>query len=178
MKRWGTALVLLAACALTACGGDGDDEQTEKPADETQTVTALDESFTIAVPEGWTTKENFLGAPVVVAVQGEDRFDQVLISHYFDEVRAEEEAISVGGMLSGSNVFCERLDESTVFGEERLVFDCPVEEAGARTTHKLFFPIVRDGEEESALVLIQTTGGSLEETADVVEPILESFTWQ
>ncbi len=169
-------LGLFMTLAMTACGGD--ETGAAEPPTPVQTVTAVDDSFTIEVPEGWTTKENFLGAPVVVAVQGETRFDQVLISHYFDTVRAEEEAISAGGMLSGSNVFCERLDESTVFGDERLVFDCPVEEAGAETTHKLFFPIVRDGEKESALVLIQTTGGSLEETADVVAPILESFTWQ
>ncbi len=169
-------LGLVAACFVTACGGGGGDTE-DLPA-PVQTVTALDESFTIEVPEGWMTKKKFLGSPVVVAMQDGGGLDQVLISHYLDEVQAEEEAISAGGMLSGSNVFCERLDESTVFGDERLVFDCPVEETGARTTRKLFFPIVRDGEDESALVLIQTTGGSLAETADLVEPILESFSWQ
>ena len=176
MARWWRAVPgLVLACSLAACGGD---EAAQAPEPATRTVTALDESFTIEVPEGWSTKEKFLGAPVVVAVQGEGRFDQVLVTHYFDDVRAEEEAISSGGMLSGSNVFCERLDESTVFGEERLVFDCPVQEVGKATTRKLFFPVVRDGEKESALVLVQTTGETLGDTADVVQPILESFTWQ
>ena len=178
MAGWWRAVPgLLLVWPLAGCGGD-EEPGAPEPDRATQTVTALDESFTIEVPEGWATKEEFLGAPVVVAVQGEGRFDQVLVTHYFDEVQAEEEAISSGGQLSGSNVFCERLDESTVFGEERLVFDCPIQEDGTATTRKIYFPIVREGEQESALVLIQTTGETLGETADVVQPILESFTWQ
>ena len=175
MMRWGAVVVLLAATCLTACG---DDEAPDTAAVSTQTVTALDESFTIEVPEAWTTRKSFLGAPVVVAMQSEARVDQVRVSHYLDDVQAEEEAISISGMLSGSNVFCERLDESTAFGDERLVFDCPVEEAGAATTRQLLFPVVRDGGAESALVLIQTSGASIEETTDLVQPIVESFTWQ
>lgn len=176
MRRWGTALGLLAACSLTACGGD---EAADEPAVPTQTVTALDDSFTVEVPEGWTTQEEFLGAPVVVAMQSEDGVDQVRVSHYLDSVRAEEEAISASGILSGSNVFCERLDDTTVFGEERLVFDCPLEaEPGGAPGHQLLFPIVREGREESALVLVETTGASLADTAEVARPVLESFTWE
>lgn len=176
MRRWGAVLGLLAACSLTACGGD---EAADEPAVPTQTVTALDDSLTIEVPEGWTTREKFLGAPVVVAMQDEDRVDQVRVSHYLDSVRAEEEAISASGILSGSNVFCERVDGTTVFGDERLVFDCPLDEPGAAgTVRQLLFPIVREGEEESALVLIETTGTSLADTADLVRPVLESLSWE
>lgn len=176
MKRWGTVIGLLAACSLTACGGD---EAADEPAVPTQTVTALDDSFTVEVPEGWTTQEKFLGAPVVVAMQSEDGVDQVRVSHYLDSVRAEEEAISASGILSGSNVFCERLDDTAVFGDERLVFDCPLEvEPGEAPGHQLLFPIVREGEEESALLLVETTGTSLADTADVARPIVESFAWR
>lgn len=176
MKRWGAVIGLLAACSLTACGGD---EAADEPAVPTQTVTALDDSFTIEVPEGWTTQEKFLGAPVVVAMQSEAGVDQVRVSHYLDSVRAEEEAISASGILSGSNVFCERVDDTTVFGDERLVFDCPLETPGAAgPVRQLLFPIVREGEEESALVLIETTSTSLSDAADLARPVLESFTWE
>lgn len=175
MRRWGVVLGLLAAGTLAGCG---DDEAADEPALATQTLIALDDSLSIEVPEGWTKQEKFLGNPVVVAMQSEDGVDQVRVSHYLDSVRAEEEAISASGILSGSNVFCERLDDTTVFGDERLVFDCPLEEQGRAPVHQLLFPIVHEDREESALVLVETTGTSLEDTADVARPVLESFTWE
>lgn len=168
MRRLVPALVVALCWSATGCGDEPDADEAAGP---TRTVTSLDESFTLEVPEDWADHERDLGGPIVVAVRSPGGTDRVLAQHFDDETGAENAAIRVGGRLSQRNVFCERLDGTEVFGEPRTVFDCPL----PGNVHKLLFPVA--GEQESALLLVQTVGATLADTADVAGPVVESFAW-
>ena len=110
-----------------------------------------------------------------MAAQGtEETIDQLIITSYATARDAESAAVFVTTGLSGSGTFCERLENSTAFGGERLVFDCPSEAEGTKY-RRLFFPVEHEG--RSFLLLVQTPGASLEATAPVVKPVLESLTF-
>lgn len=164
--RWLVPLVVLGVVA-TGCGGGPEAE----PAVPTRTVTALDDTFTVEVPEDWAEREGDLAGEIVVAMRAPGGGDELLGQYFADETAAENAAIRIGGRLSGRNVFCERLDGTEVFGEPRTVFDCPL----PGNVHKLLFPIA--GEQESALLLVETVGATLEDTAALAGPIVESFAW-
>jgi hypothetical protein len=175
MRRLGALLGLCLAVSLTGCS-DAGEEPAADPRAGWQTVTATDDTFSLQLPPGWTSDEEFLERPVVVAMRGETGGDRVRASSYLDELRAEGAAIDAAGILAGSNVFCERLDGTEVFGEPRVVFDCPRERPGQPTSRRLLVPMTHDG--RSVLLLVQTEGDALEDTADLVRPILESWTWR
>lgn len=172
-------LLLLAIAALAGCSsGSGEPvaEDASAGVDEGQhRIVASDESFTIDVPEDWATQEQYLQDPVVVAVQGQDEVNQLLVSVFDDPGAAEDQAIYTATGLADNGIFCKRLEDSTAFGDSRLVLDCPQKADGA-TVRKLFLPIEHDG--GSILVFVQTAGETLAETATFVRPMLDSLTWK
>jgi hypothetical protein len=126
------------------------------------------------VPDGWSSQEDFLQDPVVVAAQGEDEVDQLLVSTFPQPSGAEDQAIFTATGLADGGVTCRRLEDSTAFGDARLVFDCP-QHADGSTVRRLLLPVEHGG--KSVLVFLQTSGETLEDTAAVVRPIVESLTW-
>lgn len=162
---------------LTGCSSGTDDgDATADPGagESDRRIEASDGSFTIEIPEGWASREEFLQGSVVVAAQGEDEIGQLLISVFDDVDAAEGQAIYTAAGLASSDVACKRQEDSTVFGDARLVFDCP-QKADGSTVRRLFIPVEHDG--ASILVLVQTSAESLAETAAVVTPMLESLTF-
>lgn len=165
-RRWLVPLVVLLGGVAAGCGAEP-----EEAAAPTRTVTARDDTFTVEVPEDWTDREGDLAGEVVVAVQAPGGRDELLAQYFPDATGAEDAAIRIGGRLSGRNVFCERLDGTDLFGEPRTVFDCPL----PGQVHKLLFPVA--GEQESVLLLVETVGATVGDTADLAAPIVESFAW-
>lgn len=174
----GVVLLIAAMLVLTGCAsGTAHRAVTDDPGagEGNHRIAATDGSFTIEVPQDWTSQEEYLQAPVVVAAQGQDKVDQLLVTVFDDVNAAENQAIYTATGLADSNIICKRQEDSTAFGDARLVFDCP-QKADGSTVRKLFIPIERDG--ASFLVFVQTSGESLEDTAAVLAPMLESLTWE
>lgn len=174
-------LPVLVVLALTGCGSGADDRPgatpgTGGPSDTSGAgaVEATDGSFSLRLPAGWSSREQFLRDPVVVAAQGRDEVDQLLVSTFEDPGGAEDQAIYTATGLADSGIVCTRLEDSTAYGAPRLVFDCP-QTAHGSTVRKLFLPVEHDG--ASVLVFVQTAGETLADTAEVVRPIVESLTW-
>jgi hypothetical protein len=172
------AVLLLAVVALAGCGdgsaGTEPDGATAPSDGGAATIEATDGSFSLEVPAGWSSQEQFLRDTVVVAAQGEDEVDQLLVSTFSQSRGAEDQAIFTATGLADNGVACKRLEASTAFGDARLVFDCP-QEADGSTVRRLFLPVEHDG--ASVLVFVQTAGNTLDDTATVVQPILESLSW-
>ena len=173
------ALLLATMVVLTGCSPDDAvvRDASDKPSvgEGDHRIAATDGSFTIEVPEDWTSLDESIQSPIVVAAQGEDKVDQLIISVFDDVEGAQDQAIFTAAGLADGNIICKRLEDSTVFGDARLVFDCPQQFEGS-TVRKLFIPIEND--DASLLVLVQTSGESLADTAAVVTPILESLTFE
>lgn len=172
-----TTLLLLIVFALAGCSATDErsDEGPVESPEQPDRIEAADGSFTIEIPDDWTSEDRYVQDSVVVAAQGEDDVDQLLVSVFDEADGAEDQAIFTAAGLAGEDIACERLDDDATFGESRLVFDC-AQDAGGSTVRRLLFPIEHEG--ESILVLVQTTGDSREAAAPVVAPILESLTWQ
>ena len=173
------ALAALSACGSTDSGSSGAVSSSQGASGEaTQRLEATDRSFTVEVPKSWKDESERAKKPAVMAAQGtEETLDQLIVTSYATARGAESAAAFVVTGLSGSGTPCERLEKSTAFGGERLVFDCPSEtEEKERTKfRRLFFPVEHEG--RSFLLLVQTPGASLEATASVVKPVLESLTF-
>lgn len=188
--------VLLIAFALLAGCGSGSEAPQEAPSEDSSgtrasttapddgssgasdtgsgAVDATDGSFSVELPPGWTSEEQYLTGTVVAAAQGDDPADQLLVSTFEDPSGAEDRAIYSAAGLADSDIACQRLEDSTAFGEPQLVFDCPQQVEGA-TVRRLLVPIEHDG--RSILMLVQTAGETLDDTAAVGRPLLESLTW-
>ena len=176
------ALAALSACGSTDSGSSGAGSSSPRASgEETQRLEATDRSFTVEVPKSWKNESERAKKPAVMAAQGtEETLDQLIITSYATARGAESAAAFVVTGLSGSGTPCERLEKSTAFGGERLVFDCPSETEKTEGTEgtkfrRLFFPVEHKG--RSFLLLVQTPGASLEATAPVVKPVLESLTF-
>ena len=182
MKRT-LGMSLAALLLLTACGPDdgpeedadaGDRESTSDAGADTR-VTAKDDSLSLELPEGWEEIDRELpGAVVLAATEAGDETQQIIVSRYDGAEAAENEAIFSATGISEQGGVCERLDDDTTYGEPRLVFDCAFTEP--EVFRKVLVPVA--GEDESAVVLVQLTVTSLDETASVVTPILESIEWE
>ncbi|GIG19280.1 hypothetical protein Cch01nite_00040 [Cellulomonas chitinilytica] len=133
----------------------------------------MDESLSIRVPADWQRMdESLLPAAVVLAAQGSDERDLVIVRRFDDQRGAEDQAVWVAAGLSDRGVICERLDSSDVLGASNLVFDCPSPEG--ETARRLLVPVpTADG---SVLFLVETSAGdSLEHAAAVAGPIVASL---
>jgi hypothetical protein len=170
------ALCLALCLALAGCsGGDESAEDSGTPPGDWKTVTATDDSGSLRVPAGWTAQRGWLERPVVIAEHGADPAGTVRVSTYLDPLQAERAAIQAGEILGNQGVLCDRIDGSEVFGRPRLVFDCPREVPGKPTQRTVLVPLSHDA--GSALVLVQVDADSLEDTADLVGPVLDSWSW-
>ena len=159
---------------LTGCASGSPDAAAE-PGPGQRRLTASDDSFTVDVPDSWAAREQYLRDHVVVAAQGEDRIDQLLVSTFDGAGAAEDQAIYTAAGLAGGGIACRRLEQSPAFGDPRLVFDCP-QQADGSTVRRLFVPVEHGG--ASILVFVQTSGETLATTAGTVRPILESLSWR
>jgi len=118
-------------------------------------VKAADRSFTIEVPTSWRSRPELAKKPTVLAAQGTtETLDQLVVTSYVTARGAEDEAVFVVTGLSASGTACARLEGSTVFGGQRLVFDCPSETEGTKY-RRLFFPVEHKGR---SILLLQTPG--------------------
>jgi len=168
-----TLLLLLPGCSSSAPSSGGSGSGGAAPGQ--QRLEGISGSLSVEVPEDWTSKADAARPPVVVAAQGPDPVDQLLVSTFAGPKEAQDNAVFAVAGLGGRGITCERLQDSTAFGEPRLVFDCPQEVEGT-TVRRLLFPVAQ--EEGSALVLLQTAGASLADTAPVVTPVLDSLSWE
>ncbi|MCW2845697.1 MAG: hypothetical protein JWN22_3613 [Nocardioides sp.] len=173
------AVLCFGVVALVGCGSGSDDTEGDGTAASgdagAATIEATDGSFSLEVPDGWSSQDQFLQGPVVVAAQGQDEVDQLLVSAFPQPGGAEDQAIFTATGLADSGITCKRLEDSTAFGDARLVFDCP-QDADGSTVRRLLLPVEHDG--KSILVFLQTSGETLDDTAAVVRPIVESVAWK
>ncbi len=174
------ALAAVPACGSTGSGSSGASSPnpsapSKAGGGQTQRLEAADRSFTIEVPKSWKNRPELAKNKTVIAAQGtEETLDQLIVTSYATAPEAEDEAVFVVTGLSGSGTACERLEKSTAFGGQRLVFDCPSETEGTKY-RRLFFPVEHEG--RSLLLLLQTTGASLDATVALGKPVLESLTF-
>ncbi|MDX6277015.1 MAG: hypothetical protein QOJ72_1143, partial [Nocardioidaceae bacterium] len=102
----------------------------------------------------------------ILVAQGSDRVDQLLVSKFDGEQKAEDEAVFTVTGLADTGVECKRTRL-----HQTLVYDCPGTYQ-SKSYRRLFFPIPHNG--ESYLLLIQTPGETLAEAGRVAEPIVNS----
>jgi hypothetical protein len=176
VRRVATAVAL--CLMVTGCSDSGDGAAHDAGGDSGwETVAATDGTGSVDVPAGWTTQRGFLRRPVVIAEHGHDPAGSVRVSTYLDEVGAERAAVESSAILARENVLCDRLDGSEAFGDPHLVFDCPRERSGRPTRRTLLIPLSHP--EGSALVLVDVDDAeTLEDARDLVQPVIESWTWR
>lgn len=170
------ASLLAASLVLTGCSGGDDgkgDTSTDKGSAKGGRVTTQDGVASLVIPKGWADAGVELDGPVVLVASSQaDPFEQVLVSSFPKAGDAEDAAVfsSTGMVQSGGT--CTRLEDDRTFGGPNLVFDCAFT---GPELHKVF--VVRTDGARSALVLVQTAGKTLADTAEVVTPILDSWRW-
>lgn len=171
-RRVLAALVLVLTPCLTGCLHGAQEDRSAGG----DVVTSLDGSFTIAMPDGWDQRPVPEGKEAVLNLyQKNDKHHQVMANTFDTAGGAEYAAIyAATGIYDSLHVACRRLEHDTTFGSARLVFDCPF--ADPEPFHKILVPYV-DGD-RSVLVLVQVDGTELGDTAPLVTPFLESFSWQ
>lgn len=175
------ASLLTATLVLTGCSGDDDksgegegkDSGSTGKAAEGGRVSTEDGVASLEIPKGWAEAGVELDGPVVlVASSKADPFEQVLVSSFPKKGDAEDAAIFSSTGMTRSGGTCTRLEGDRTFGKPHLVFDCAFTEP---QLHKVF--VVQTDGTRSALILVQTAGKTLADTADVVTPIVDSWRW-
>lgn len=165
-----SAVLLLAGCSDSPDPAD----DTDDAAAGSLRLEATDGSFTVDVPDDWEMLEVDPGQ-IVLAAQGSDPLDQLVVTTHESVEAATDEAVSVTAGLAGRGIACERLDDATVYGEGRLLFDCP-QETEDGPVRRVFVPV--DGDGPGLLVLLQTTGATLQDTGTLGRPVLDSLTFR
>lgn len=195
--------VLAAACLaavlpLASCGGDGNDggdaggeagnphdatsgqrtEEEREPVTEPAAgrVTTQDGSVSLVLPRGWVkyAAAELDGVVVLAANQADDRGEQVFVSSFEDAGAAEDAAIYAATGMAGQGATCKRVEKDRTFGGQRLLFDCAFTDP--EPFHKVLVPM--GDAERGALLLVQTDGEDLADTAGRITPILESWRWR
>ena len=164
------ALVLLGGCTIPRAADD--DPDGAEPAE--QRVTVADGSLSIEVPTGWETVDELPDGVAFAATEVDDENQQLIVTTFDSAGAAEERVLEAAVSIAGQGGVCQRLVDDTTFGDPYLVFDCPFTEP--MVIRKVLVSVV-DGE-QSAMVLAQLDGATLDDTADVLTPFLEGFVWE
>lgn len=175
------ALALLAATLLlTSCGGADEKKQDEEEAEVvTEPVsgrlTTEDDSVSLVLPHGWEkyASEELDGVVVLAANQADDEGEQVFVSRFDNRKAAEDAAIYAATGMVAQGARCHSWPRDTTFGAERLVLDCDFTDP--EPFHKVLIPI--GDAKRGAMLLVQTDGDTLEDTAGRITPILDSWRW-
>ncbi len=159
-------VLVLASCTVSNGG----------PAEDARRLVATDGSFSVDVPKNWVRLDVSYVDGVLVAAQGPNGLDQLIVTRHEGEDGATQHGVWVAAGLAGRDVMCTRLERSAVFGAARTVFDCPQAIEGATVRRVLVPHVLEDG--TSLLLFTQTIGEDLRDTAVVVRPILDSVQGQ
>lgn len=170
-SRLALAPALALLFAVAACAAP---EQRPEPSNAGLEVRAIDGSLSVDVPPDWTELDrSLLTGPTVLAAEGPDGIDQIIVNRFDDQGGAEEQAVWLAAGMAGGGVSCERLESAEALGG-RLVLDCPPPAGHGPKFHRILVPVA--AREGSVLVFAQVAGDSLQAAAGTVAPILDSLT--
>jgi hypothetical protein len=190
-----TLALLVAVLLLSACGGDGEGEDgdagadphdsgTSEPTDKARQpvtepvsgrVTAHDGSVSFALPDGWQAyaAEELDGVVVLATSKVDDEAEQVFVSSFKSFKEAEDAAIYGATGMAGQGATCKRVEKARTFGRPRLLLDCDFTDP--EPFHKVLIPL--GDAQRGALLVVQTDGDTLRDTAGRITPILKSWQW-
>ncbi len=175
-----TLALLAATLLLSSCGGDEETkQQDEEPRAVTEPVSGRvstqDDSVSLVLPEGWEkyAAEELDGVVVLAANQADDEGEQVFVSRFDSLKAAEDAAIYAATGMVAQGAKCRSWPRNTTFGAERRVLDCDFTDP--EPFHKVLIPI--GDATRGAMLLVQTDGDTLADTAGRITPILDSWRW-
>lgn len=169
-------LLIAPLLTLAACGGGesaADKEARAVPLSGHQETSDGVASFTL--PKGWVKPQQELdGRVTFAAVDALDPTRQIFVTTGDSREDAQAEALFVADAYAKQKASCRRDRRDTTYGATYALVDC----AWTEPTAYRKVMIVLGDEKKGAMLLVGGTAKSRKDLADLITPLLKSWSWK